>query len=210
MDNLTQRITTLREAKNISKAEMSRILELDPSNYSKYEKIGRDWTINQLEKIAGALGVSVVELLTGEPQTSENDELVKELEKTVENLKKGIDDFSISIDVYLDSLVMKQAISSRSGKLSLYVDGGERIEFVDLSEIPKELDLDNWLESKYPNSYHAEEINLSYEEEKELIRKIMVKQKGLADILLVVRRLIKHEAWIDILAERIERKSKPH
>lgn len=66
MDTLTQRITSLRELKNISKAEMSRILDLDPSNYNKYEKTGRDWTISQIEKIASALGVSVVELLTGE------------------------------------------------------------------------------------------------------------------------------------------------
>lgn len=64
--SLSDKIKVLRELKNISKAEMSRILDLDPSNYNRYEKTGRDWTISQIEKIASALGVSVVELLTGE------------------------------------------------------------------------------------------------------------------------------------------------
>jgi transcriptional regulator with XRE-family HTH domain len=97
MDNLTQRIIRLREARNVSKAEMSRVLELDPSNYSKYEKTGRDWTINQLEKIADALGLSVVELLTGEPQKTHDSLRVKELEKRVEELEDRVKDKELII-----------------------------------------------------------------------------------------------------------------
>lgn len=104
MDTLTQRIISLRELKNISKAEMSRILDLDPSNYNKYEKIGRDWTINQIEKIAGALGVTVVELLTGEEKPTQNDERVSELEKRVSELEDRIKDKETLLDIYKSDL----------------------------------------------------------------------------------------------------------
>lgn len=64
--NLSDKIKLLRVAKNISKSEMSRILNIDPSNYGRYEKIGHNWTILQVEKVADALGLSVVDILTGE------------------------------------------------------------------------------------------------------------------------------------------------
>ncbi len=171
------------------------------------EKRGDKLTVEQLGRIAEQ-EVSVVELLTGEPQVGQDNERVKELEKWVKDFKRGIEDFSISIETYLDNLLMKQAINGRMGKLILYVDGGEKVEHVDLKGVPKEQDLNNWLETHYPNSYHVEDVILTDEEAKELVKKIILRQKGLSDILLIVRRLIKHEAWLEVLTERIERKNK--
>ncbi|AXE17894.1 hypothetical protein DR864_09200 [Runella rosea] len=85
--DITGRIEYFRAANKIRKADMARALDMDASHYSKLEQRGEKLTIEQLEKIAFALGVSVIELLTGEPQ---NDERVKELEKEVDLLTTNL------------------------------------------------------------------------------------------------------------------------
>lgn len=207
---VTDNIKAIRKSKGITQIEIAEKLGIGQSNYTYLENRGEKLTIEQIEAIAGALGVSVMELLTGEPQTGQDSERVKELEKDINDLERGIEDFSIHTQIYLDSLLISCAIENRVGKLNLYTDGGNKVELIELQQIPKELDLNNWLETNYPNSYHAEDINMTYEEEKELVRKIIAKNKGLADILIIIRRLIKDDAWIEVLTERIERKNKSY
>jgi transcriptional regulator with XRE-family HTH domain len=84
--DLSDKIKAIREAKNIKQIDVAKALELDPSYYFRLEKRGDKLTVEQLKSIAVALGVSVLELLTGEPQTVQSDERVKELEKRVEEL----------------------------------------------------------------------------------------------------------------------------
>ncbi len=86
--NLSANIKAIREAKRVKQLEIATALDIDPSNYAKLEKRGNKLTLEQLEKIAGALDVSVMELITGEPQTVQNDERVKELELLVNHWKE--------------------------------------------------------------------------------------------------------------------------
>lgn len=90
--DISERIEKIREAKNIRKADMARILDMDSSHYNKFEKRGGKLTIEQLEEIAQALGVSVVELITGEPTKVEDTEKVRELENKVVKLEKWLED----------------------------------------------------------------------------------------------------------------------
>ncbi|MEI7584424.1 helix-turn-helix transcriptional regulator [Runella sp.] len=86
--DLSANIKAIREAKRVKQLEIATALDIDPSNYAKLEKRGNKLTLEQLEKIAGALGVSVMELITGEAQTVQNDERVKELEILVNHWKE--------------------------------------------------------------------------------------------------------------------------
>ena len=68
---LTEKIARIREAKNLSKADIAKALNLDYAYYFRLEKKGNKLTYEQTEAIAGALGVTVVELITygDEPNT---------------------------------------------------------------------------------------------------------------------------------------------
>ncbi len=99
MDRITENIKKLREEKGISKAKMSEILELDPSNYNRYERLGRDWTISQVQKIAAALSISIVELLTGESQPIKVLNNNTEFEAKMNDLLKRLKDKEELIDL---------------------------------------------------------------------------------------------------------------
>lgn len=96
--NVGQEIRRVREAKKKTQTQIAEQIGLDTSSYARIEKKGNKLTVEQLEAIAGALGVSVVELLTGEPQSVQNDERVKELEKRVEELEDRVKDKQFKID----------------------------------------------------------------------------------------------------------------
>ncbi|AYQ32513.1 helix-turn-helix domain-containing protein [Runella sp. SP2] len=86
--NLSYNIKSIREAKRVKQLEIAAALEIDPSNYAKLERRGSKLSVEQLEKIARVLDVSVTELITGEPQVVKNDERVKELEVLVNHWKE--------------------------------------------------------------------------------------------------------------------------
>jgi transcriptional regulator with XRE-family HTH domain len=88
--DISSKIKAIRETKKIKQIDIANILDLDPSYYFRLEKRGDKLTIEQLEKIAGALGVSVIELLTGEQQTVKSDERVKELEEENKQLNEWL------------------------------------------------------------------------------------------------------------------------
>ena len=83
MDISTQ-IKTIRESKRIRLSEVADALGVDVSNYAKQEKRGDKLSIEQLKKIAVALGVSLNELLGVELQVAEK------LTEDTEGLKKRI------------------------------------------------------------------------------------------------------------------------
>lgn len=77
--NISKRIASIREVKGFTQKQIADLLDMEQSNYSRLEGRGSKLTIEQLEKIASALGVSVVELLTGEGENEEIDELKRKL-----------------------------------------------------------------------------------------------------------------------------------
>lgn len=54
-----------REARGLNQTSIAEAIGLDTSSYARIEKKGNKLTIEQLEKIAGALGVELLELLPG-------------------------------------------------------------------------------------------------------------------------------------------------
>lgn len=93
---LTDKIAALREEKGLSKAEMARRMGMVPSFYFKLEKRGNAISVEQLEKIAEALGVSVVGILNYDPEPPitfaakllRDNEREREVEANVEGLKE--------------------------------------------------------------------------------------------------------------------------
>jgi transcriptional regulator with XRE-family HTH domain len=86
---ISESIKSIREKKRIKQVELADLLNLAPSYYSRLEKRGEKMTIEQLQSIADALGVSIGELLGIEGKGGANDgERVKELEKRVNELEE--------------------------------------------------------------------------------------------------------------------------
>ena len=94
--DISNRIKQVREAKRIKQIEISDALEMNNSYYARLEKRGSKLTLEQIEKIAGALGVSVAELLgldiiqntTIEVEESEKDKEIVELRKRISELER--------------------------------------------------------------------------------------------------------------------------
>lgn len=81
---VSERIKAIRKSRGITQVDMSEKMGVGQSNYAYLEDRGEKLTVEQLGKIAGALGVTVGELLTDEPQTGQDSERVKELERDLE------------------------------------------------------------------------------------------------------------------------------
>jgi transcriptional regulator with XRE-family HTH domain len=101
---ITEKIIALRTEKKIKSSEVAYALEMTQSNYARLEKRDKDLSINQLESIAVALGVTVNEILHyGEEKTQIVDnEKVKELENRIKELESIIKDKEIIITLLLD------------------------------------------------------------------------------------------------------------
>jgi len=61
--DLHKNILAIWESKRIKQSEMAHKLDIDQSNYARLEKRGNKLTLEQVGKIAEALGVSVLELI---------------------------------------------------------------------------------------------------------------------------------------------------
>ena len=86
--DISKNIKAVREGKRITQSEIARKLGIEPTNYPRLEKRGNRLTIEQLEEIAGALGVGLLELLTGEPPAVADGGRVQELEARVRELRR--------------------------------------------------------------------------------------------------------------------------
>jgi transcriptional regulator with XRE-family HTH domain len=112
--DISNRIKQIREAKRIKQVEISNALEMNNSYYARLEKRGSKLTLEQIEKIAGALGVSVVELLgldapkIVEPivivNNSEKDNEIGELKKRVVELEDRINDKDLRVELYSETI----------------------------------------------------------------------------------------------------------
>ena len=85
--DISKAIRILREEKRLTQLEVAEKLQMERSNYARLEARGNKLSVEQLEQIAGALGVSVLELITGEPKMVEDTGKVEMLEKRVKELE---------------------------------------------------------------------------------------------------------------------------
>lgn len=91
--DLSRAIESIRKEKRISKAEMAKMLDMDPSNYSRLEGRSDKLTIEQTSQIANALGVTLVDLLSwGE------DKQPKPNQPDVDRLKLDVDSLKLDVD----------------------------------------------------------------------------------------------------------------
>lgn len=88
--SISKRISDLRLKQGLKQSDIATALGWSQSSYSRIETKPQNMTIEELEKIAGVLGVSVMELLTGEGQKVGDSEREKELEKRVKELEERI------------------------------------------------------------------------------------------------------------------------
>jgi len=88
--DISKTIRTVREDKRLTQLEVAEKLQMERSNYARLEARGNKLSIEQLEQIARVLGVSVVELITGETQKIEDSGRVQELEKRIEELEQSL------------------------------------------------------------------------------------------------------------------------
>lgn len=90
--DLTNTIRSLRESKGLTQEDLADRFGVTRSNYAYLEGRGNKLTIEQLEKIANALDVSVVQLLTGEAQNVKDSEEIEQLKKRNLELEDRIKD----------------------------------------------------------------------------------------------------------------------
>ena len=93
--NITERIRHIRESKGLTQEDLAEQFNVTRSNYAYLEGRGEKLTIEQLQKIAKALGVGVSELMgTGEVKNSARE---AELEKRVAELEDRVNDKDLII-----------------------------------------------------------------------------------------------------------------
>lgn len=84
--DISKNIISIRESKGIKQYEVAEKLGIDPPNYSRLEKRGEKLTVEQLTKIADALGVSIFDFL-GLPAIQNQDLLIQKLTIEVETYR---------------------------------------------------------------------------------------------------------------------------
>ncbi|MPR32385.1 helix-turn-helix domain-containing protein [Salmonirosea aquatica] len=86
---IPERIKAIREGKRIKQIDVATSLNLDPSYYARLEKRGSKMTLDQLQSIADALGVSLGEVLGIESNTDKVEKAkVKALEHRIMELEE--------------------------------------------------------------------------------------------------------------------------
>ncbi|GAB3956407.1 hypothetical protein GCM10028805_46160 [Spirosoma harenae] len=93
--SISDNIRTIRVAKGLKQSDLAKALDIETSNYNRFENRGDKLTIEQVKRIANALGVTLGELLgyedAGLPKELEMlRERIKELEKENERLTETL------------------------------------------------------------------------------------------------------------------------
>lgn len=89
--DIMKKIIELRKQKGITQSSMAEKLGIAPNNYGKIENEKTELSVNRLNQITEILGVSFLELMTGEPQKIEDTGKIREIEdrlKLVEGILK--------------------------------------------------------------------------------------------------------------------------
>lgn len=89
--NITKKIREIRENKGLTQTDMGDKLGLEQSNYGRLERRGDKLTIEQLQQIASALGVTIKEILFSE-NGSVSEVEIEYIRKELELLKARLED----------------------------------------------------------------------------------------------------------------------
>ena len=129
--DVSKNIIAIREEKKIKQSEVADALNTERSNYARLEKRGSKLTLEQLEQIAAALGVTVDYILhygEPEPENEKESEKIKELEREYGYAKKELE------------LMMRQVIQKDSAiqVLDSYIEALDHtLQFL-LDKLPEE------------------------------------------------------------------------
>lgn len=117
--DISKNIISIRESKGIKQSEIAQMLDIEQSNYSRLEKRGSKLTLEQIEKIADALNVTVAEILGITTDLKNTSKEVEQLRKRNEELEDRIKDknYKISaLEQFVDS-IKENVMSSLSAIL---------------------------------------------------------------------------------------------
>lgn len=95
--DILKAIPAIREGKGIKQIEIATRLGIEQSNYSRLEKRGNKLAIDQLQAIADALSVTVLDILIwgedkSEPRGDDAGQEIQQLKKRVEELESSLSD----------------------------------------------------------------------------------------------------------------------
>jgi transcriptional regulator with XRE-family HTH domain len=118
--NIGEKIKTVREAKNLSQKEISNMVQMDQSQYSKIENGKTDPTTNTLEKIAKALGIELSELFISDKIFKDINSADKTIMEKIRLIEMLDEKEQVSIYNIVDGLVASKRLrNSLSNALSL-------------------------------------------------------------------------------------------
>ena len=87
---ISEKIKKMRKAKGLSQAALGKLIGTSQSAINYFENKGNELTISQIERIADALGISTKELLFGDSEIPNNNE-INDLLETLKMLLDGQD-----------------------------------------------------------------------------------------------------------------------
>lgn len=188
--NISKNISSIREAKGIKQYQVAEILGIEPPNYSRLEKRGDKLTIEQLEKISVALGVSVKELLFGEKEESKEDtqvlksriaeleSIVKDKSKIIRSLEDDIEATKNTLADYWYFFIMEIA-DKYDFKVFEYESekGTEKLTIKEYLQLPYDVRQKVFLDN--------DEIDFSKEEDKKLYLELVQSEKYVRAIMVM-------------------------
>ena len=144
MDVIVKRIKDIREAKGLKQKEIADKIGIEQANYSRFEKRGKKLTVEQVEQIADALGVTAKEILYGDSAGSIDELQQQKLRLEVTQRDREID--LLNKELSDKSEMINRLLKIVEGKTSDYVKLLEKqIEEykIDLFTIKKTLEANN-------------------------------------------------------------------
>ncbi|MDQ1086987.1 helix-turn-helix domain-containing protein [Siphonobacter sp. SORGH_AS_1065] len=168
--SLSDKIRAARESQRVSQSELAKRLEIDPPAYHRLEKRGEKLSIEQVEKIASALSMSYIELLTyGEtPKGSTDQGEVAKLAEENQRLNQWLKERGELLDTYKGKYTQAvEAVESviESIYLNTLIKHPDRIE-------TKVTDVDD--EGKPKSGYNIR-LDCSEETKQEVLEEIVSK-----------------------------------
>jgi transcriptional regulator with XRE-family HTH domain len=108
--NIGDKIKRIRTLKELSQKEVYTIANLDAAQYSRIESSKTDPTLNTLERISKALGVTLADLFASEEQIKDVPALDKTIMEKVQLMDALTKDEKQTIYTILDAFVSKRKL----------------------------------------------------------------------------------------------------
>lgn len=184
--SVSDNIKAIRSKKGIPQAEVARRLEIEPSSYHRLENRGDKMTLEQVDSIAQALGVTRLELLTwGEDRADvtidniqalsrieELEDRLKDKNKLIEKLDKienDLDKANNAIADYLWDVINDEAIKTQVGEVELHYDAPENMLTIPMDLYVKSLNNEGVVDE----NYHTYGILLTDNQTKKIFHRLL-------------------------------------